>query len=143
MASGRKDRTARLTETRAGWWASCSQDYLRLAVDLYGLSSAYAKKFDGNVSLYPIAGIPLLISTVRALLIEANSGIYGIGEDAKSMARLAKDQNEIGLISEKYVGGILTLLSISRCYMKSATKLSTPRIRQPEQRITHLRICCR
>jgi len=88
---------------RGGAWASSSQDYLRLAVDLYRLSSEYAKKYDGNVSMYPIAGIPLLISTIRAALIEANSGMFGLGQDKSSMACLASDQNEIGLIREKYV----------------------------------------
>jgi hypothetical protein len=105
MASGRTDRKARLTEARAGWCATASQDYLSLAVNLYSLSSAYAKKRDGNASIYPLAGIPLLVSTIRALLIEANSGMCGNRSDPKSMARLAKDPNEIGLISEKYQSG--------------------------------------
>lgn len=103
MASGRTERNNRLIQTREGAWASSSQDYLKLAVDLYELSSNYAKKYDGNVSAYPIAGIPLLISTVRALLIEANSGIFGLDKDALSMGRLA-GPNEVGLITEKYVG---------------------------------------
>ena len=102
--SSRKDRKERLTESRGGAWASSSQDYLRLANDLFEQSFAYSKRFDGNVSLYPIAGIPLLVSTLRALLIEANSGMFGLDRDAKALTRLANDQNEIGLVSEKYVG---------------------------------------
>ena len=102
--SSREDRKKRLTESRSGAWASSSQDYLRLANDLFEQSFAYSKRFDGNVSLYPIAGIPLLVSTLRALLIEANSGMFGLDRDAEALTRLGNDQNEIGLISEKYVG---------------------------------------
>ena len=103
MPSDRKDRKERLTEAKSGAWASSSQDYLRLANDLFKQSCAYAERFDNNVSPYPIAGIPLLISTLRALLIEANSGMYGLDRDFGAMGRLANDQNEIGLISEKYI----------------------------------------
>ena len=102
--SSRRDRKERLTEFRSGAWASSSQDYLRLANDLFEQSFAYAKCFDGNVSPYPIAGIPLLVSTLRALLIEANSGMFGLDRDIDALTRLVNDQNEIGLVSEKYVG---------------------------------------
>src|SRR5258708_10983711 len=104
MLSDRKDRKGRLAEAKGGAWASSSQDYLRLANDLFGQSFAYAKRFDNNVSPYPIAGIPLLVSTLRALLVEANSGMYGLDRDFDAMKRLANDPNEIELVSEKYVG---------------------------------------
>ncbi len=104
MPSDRKDRKERLTESKSGAWASSSQDYLLLANDLFEQSFAHAKRFDGNVSPYPIAGIPLLVSTLRALLIEANSGMFGVDRDFGAMVRLANDQNETGLVSEKYIG---------------------------------------
>jgi hypothetical protein len=104
LASGGKDWGERVVQNSGGTSASCSVDGVRLAGDLYRFSSEYSKKYDGNVSPYPLAGIPLLVSTIRALLIEANSGMFGLGRDESSLIRLAQDQNEIDLICEKYVG---------------------------------------
>lgn len=103
MPSVRTERGLRLTETRGGVWGSSSQDYLRLANDLYSLSRSYAKSHDGNVSIYTLAGIPILVTTIRALLIEANSGMYGSTRHEEILARLAKDQNEVQLVQEKYL----------------------------------------
>jgi hypothetical protein len=138
MSSDRKDRKERLTDSKSGAWASSSQDYLRLANDLFEQSYAYARRFDGNISPYPIAGIPLLVSTLRALLIEANSGMFGLGRDFGAITRLANDQNEIGLVSEKYVdigSNAATELSllyevrneiVHPAHMPAGTKHNTP-----------------
>jgi len=53
--------------------------------------------------MYALAGIPVLLSTLRALLIEANRGMYGLGENRGSLKRLASEPNEIKLISENYL----------------------------------------
>lgn len=102
--TGREERKRRLTSNLGGVSASSSQDYLRVAVDLYALSAEYSRRHDGNVSEYALAGIPLLLSTLRALLIEANSGMLIGGRDMAAMKRLANDQNEVALVREKYVG---------------------------------------
>ena len=78
---------------------------------------AHAKRFGNNISPYPIAGIPLLVSTLRALLIEANSGMYGADSDLGAMRRLATDQNEIELVAKKYIGvGSIAAQELSLLY---------------------------
>ncbi|WP_129782613.1 hypothetical protein [Peristeroidobacter soli] len=101
-ALGRQDRSGRLTESRGGAWASSSQDYVRLAHLLFEQSSSCARALDGNCSIYPLAGIPVLCSALRALLIEANSGMYGAGESRDLMKKLASAANELSIFSEKY-----------------------------------------
>jgi len=109
MVSHRKERESRLTETRSGAWASSSQHYLHVATDLFKSSAVYAKLHDGNVSLYPLAGIPLLVSTLRAVLIEANAGMYGLDGSATDMSHLAQDPNEVKFICDKYLVNQSTL----------------------------------
>src|SRR6266404_1416317 len=104
MAGNRKHRQGRLTAPRSGSWATSSQDYLLLATDLYGLSARYANSIDdGNCSPYPLAGVPLLVSTLRALLIEANAGILGLARHPEALKQLAEDQNEVSLVRRKYL----------------------------------------
>lgn len=116
---GRKDRSARLTESRGGVWASSSQDYVHFAYLLFEQSALYAKSIDGNCSPYPLAGIPILCSTLRALLIEGNSGMYGAGKNLDLLSKLAGSVNEIAIFSEQY--------SISRSLREQLTLLSEVR----------------
>ena len=76
---------------------------MRLCHMLYQQSCAYAKAHDGNVSPYPLAGVPLLFSALRALLIECNSGMFGkaLAGNA-SLHRLCNDANELPLLREQY-----------------------------------------
>ena len=102
MNSGRKDRKARLTDCRNGSWASSSQDYLRHATTLYEHSATYACSVDGNCSPYTLSGLPILCSTLRAMLIEANSGMYGLGQDHQALKDIADAANEVPLLTKKY-----------------------------------------
>lgn len=67
---GRKDRNNRLGSTRQGAMASSHVDFLVLIEHLRGHSIEYAKRHDGNVSPYALAAIPLMISMIRALVID-------------------------------------------------------------------------
>jgi len=100
--SGRENRKARLTNPSSGVWASSSQDYLRLATMLYEHSATYARSVDGNCSPYPLVGLPLLCSILRAVLIEANNGMYGVGRDKDALKKIAGTANEIPLLTKKY-----------------------------------------
>ncbi len=102
MNSGRKDRKGRLMDCRSGSWASSSQDYLRHATKLYEHSAAYARSIDGNCSPYALSGLPILFSALRAMLIEANSGMYGLGRDQQALNQLANAANEIPFLANKY-----------------------------------------
>lgn len=102
MNSGREDRKDRLVGSRGGSWASSSQDYLRHAVKLYEHSVAYARSVDGNCSPYALSGLPILFSALRAMLIEANSGMYGLGVDRDALKELANTANEIPFLAKKY-----------------------------------------
>src|SRR4051794_2295941 len=73
---GLASRRARLVEEHSGSWASSSQDFVYLAADLFGQSAKYAKEVNGNCSPYVLAGIPMLVSALRAFLIELYSGIF-------------------------------------------------------------------
>jgi hypothetical protein len=79
-----------------------SQDYLRHATKLYEHSATYARSVDGNCSPYALSGLPILFSTLRAMLIEANSGMYGAGRDQEALKQLAHDTNEIPFLAKKY-----------------------------------------
>lgn len=102
MKSGRTDRKDRLTDGRSGSWASSSQDYIRHATMLYEHSAAYARSVDGNCSPYALSGLPVLFSALRAMLIEANSGMYGLGRDEDALKELAETANEILFLAKKY-----------------------------------------
>lgn len=102
MKAGREDRKKRLTSRNNGVWATSSADMVRLVRELYVHSARYAKEFDGNVSIYTLAGIPMMFSALRALLIEANAGIYGNGKDENKLKVLAGPKNEIDFVIEYY-----------------------------------------
>jgi hypothetical protein len=103
VPSRKKERDARLVESRSGAWASASQDYMQLCHMLYQQSCAYAEAHDGNVSPYPLAGVPLLFSALRALLIECNSGMFGKAPAGNAtLQRLCDDPNELLLLREQY-----------------------------------------
>jgi hypothetical protein len=71
---GTKDRTDRVKQRRSGQWATISPDLLYLASKLYKLSEQEAESSrDGNTSKMVFAGIPLLISSIYALIVECES----------------------------------------------------------------------
>jgi hypothetical protein len=71
---GTKDRVDRIKQRKSGQWASVSPDFLFLASQLYKLSEkeADASK-DGRTSKMVFAGIPLLLSSLTALILECES----------------------------------------------------------------------
>lgn len=82
---GYRDRQDRLTNRKPGQWATSSQDFLFVASKIYALSWREAKKSaNGNWSGYAYAGIPLLVSSIHAFIVEyenmlrPNSGVQRI-----------------------------------------------------------------
>jgi hypothetical protein len=67
---GRADRTARLKELKSGAWGSSSADFVHLIRSLLEHSKAYAARFDGNCSPYSLCAIPMLLSSLRCLVVE-------------------------------------------------------------------------
>ena len=67
---GRQDRNNRLGGTRKGGVVSSHVDFLVLIERLRRHSIEYAKQHDGNISPYALAAIPLMISMIRALVID-------------------------------------------------------------------------
>lgn len=102
MTVGRNDRQGRLTENRPGSWGTSSQDLLYLAIDLFKLSNDYAARFDGNVSPYPLAGIPMLFSAFRCVLVELNAGIGSSDRKQAILKKLADSPNDISVFVETY-----------------------------------------
>jgi hypothetical protein len=71
IKTARQERTDRLTQPKAGAWATTSQDFLHLASKLFRLSADEAQSSpDKNHSSFVYAGIPLLLSAVQAFAIE-------------------------------------------------------------------------
>src|SRR5712672_3284168 len=68
--SGRADRESRLTENRSGAWGSSSADFMRVARLLFDHSKVYASTIDGNSSPYTLCAIPMLLSSLRCLVVE-------------------------------------------------------------------------
>lgn len=99
--SGRKDRDERIVNPKNGSWGSSSQDLVRLSVILFKHSKDYAEQFNQNVSIYTLAGIPVLFSALRALLIEANAGMYGDLGVTNNIEQLNKC-SEIKFLSNNY-----------------------------------------
>ena len=100
---GRKSRESRVREDLSGSWGTSSQDFVYLAMLLYGHSAEYAKRFDGNCSAYTPAGIPILLSALRCLLIELNADIYHTGRANQDVLEgLAKSDNDIEVIFKHY-----------------------------------------
>jgi len=102
MTEGRNDRQGRLTENRPGSWGTSSQDFLHLAIDLFERSDEYAARFDGNISPYTLAGIPMLFSAFRCLLIELNAGIGLSGKKQEILKTLAGSPNDIAVFVNSY-----------------------------------------
>lgn len=69
---------------------------------LYQLSADYAAAHDGNVSIYPLAGIPPLFSALRCLLIELNGGMYGELPRQAVLDELARAGNDVAVILANY-----------------------------------------
>ena len=68
---GRQDRQERLANRKPGQWATSSQDFLFVVSKLYALSWREAKQSENeNWSGYAYAGIPLLISSTHAFIVE-------------------------------------------------------------------------
>lgn len=100
---GFSSRKMRVREQHGGVWGSHSQDFARLANLLYEHSAAYAKRIDGNSSIYTLAGIPVLFSALRCLLVELNSGIFGnLADDRQALDELANSASEVRLIVRRY-----------------------------------------
>lgn len=102
MREGRNNRQGRLTENRSGVWGTSSQDFLHLANDLFKLSADHAARFDGNVSPYPLAGIPILFSAFRCLLIELNAGIGSSDRKLAILKKLSDSPNDISVFVGTY-----------------------------------------
>lgn len=101
--SGLESRHSRVRDSKSGSWGSSSQDFLYLANMLFEKSVGEAKRANGNCSVYALAGIPLLFSALRCLLIELNAGIYtASAERPLELAKLAKSGNDISFIVEHY-----------------------------------------
>jgi hypothetical protein len=103
MNSGREDRKQRLINPRSGAWASSSQDYIRLATLIFEQSATYAKSIDNNCSLYSLAGVPVLFSAFRAVLVEANSGLFGRVIRRDLLSELAAAPNELNFFKKYYI----------------------------------------
>lgn len=99
MKEGRNDRQGRLTERRRGAWGTSSQDFLYLAIDLFALSDEYAARVDGNVSPYSLAGIPMLFSAFRCLLIEVNAMSEASDRKQEILKKLADSVNDISVFA--------------------------------------------
>jgi hypothetical protein len=68
---GYRDRQKRLNDRNPGSWATSSQDYLFVVSKLYALSWREAKRSaNENWSAYAYAGIPLLVSSIHAFIVE-------------------------------------------------------------------------
>ena len=102
MTGGRADRANRLRNFLSGPCASSSQDYVRLTNLLFEQSASYASATDGNCSVYALAGVPILFSALRALLIECNYGMYGAGRNEERLEVLSKSANEILFLAKNY-----------------------------------------
>jgi hypothetical protein len=68
--SGRADRSGRLLENRGGAWGSSSADFMRIVRLLFEHSKEYAARIDGNCSPYALSAIPMLLSSLRCLVVE-------------------------------------------------------------------------
>jgi hypothetical protein len=67
-------RGAGLTEPRSGAWGSSSADFMHLVRQLYAHSGDYAANIDdGNCSPYALCAIPMLLSSLRCLMVEYES----------------------------------------------------------------------
>ena len=100
---GWESRKSRVQGDNSGAWASFSQDFIHLADILFSQSLGYARNRDGNCSIYTLAGIPVLFSAMRCLLIELNDGMYsGLVPRTSVLADLANSSNDIVVLTKHY-----------------------------------------
>jgi hypothetical protein len=76
---GTKDRIWRVGQRQSGQWRTVSSDLVFLASKMYKLSEQEAKSsHSGKTSQMVFAGIPLLVASIYALIIECESlGVLG------------------------------------------------------------------
>lgn len=101
---GRASREFRLREPKPGVWGSSSQDFVHLANTLFEHSASYARSVDGNCSIYALAGIPMLLSALRCLLIELNAGSMYTGTigTPEVLEELAATSSDVKFIRDRY-----------------------------------------
>lgn len=100
---GRASRASRVREDRGGVWGTSSQDYIHLANLLYKHSAEYAKHAGGNCSIYALAGIPVLLSALRCLLIELCADIALTGHVNQALLDdLAGSSSELQVLLKHY-----------------------------------------
>lgn len=94
--NGTEDRKDRALNPKDGSWGSSSQDLVRLSFLLFLKSKEYAENNGGNFSVYALAGIPALFSALRALLLEAQAGMYGDGRHEDNLRLLVGEKGKRG-----------------------------------------------
>ena len=102
QGEGRESRKDRVVGDGSGVWGSSSQDFVRLAGLLFEHSAKYAASVDGNTSPYPIAGVPVLFSALRCLLIELGAGLPLGKRRPEVLADLAGSMNEVAIVKKQY-----------------------------------------
>jgi hypothetical protein len=99
---GRQEREARYKGHQVGSTATHSQDYLLLASRLYRLSAEESKKsFNGNLSYYVFAAIPILLAALQALVVEYEFIIFS------PKGRKPVDVNSNEFVEDYGIGGDL------------------------------------
>lgn len=102
-SKGRESRKGRVRGGHSGAWATSSQDFARLANLLFDESVRYANTRDGNCSVYALAGIPVLFSALRCLLIEMNAGVWNASQPHREVLdHLANTGNDVEVILNHY-----------------------------------------
>jgi hypothetical protein len=86
----------------AGAWGSSSQDFVRLAGILFRESERCAKSLDGNCSIHVLAGIPMLFSAIRCVLIELHAGMWGNPRSNASVLIKLAGAHEVKFILDHY-----------------------------------------
>lgn len=100
---GLDSRRSRFTQDHPGPKSTSSQDFVRLATLLYQTSALDLKNTDGNQSIYALAGIPMLFSALRCLLVELNDGFLSNGHSNREvLEKLAMQSNDVKVIVECY-----------------------------------------
>ena len=101
---GLASRRARVHEHKSGSWGTSSQDFAQLARLLLAHSAQYAAGIpDRNCSPYSLAGIPMLFSALRCLLVELNGaalGTFPIRQEA--LDQLANSSNDVRVVLDRY-----------------------------------------
>ncbi|MDB5531749.1 MAG: hypothetical protein JWO28_64 [Hyphomicrobiales bacterium] len=101
--SGLESRRSRLRGNYSGASGSSSQDFVYLPELLFQRSLEYAKKTDGNSSMYALAGIPILFSALRCLLIELNGLLSAPSPRTEQvLVALANGANDVQTILKHY-----------------------------------------